>query len=845
MKGKVWYVFGLLVIFLAVIAVLFINRNSGNNISGDVKLMGEATLPVVYPCYDGVRINRLYGYVGEIDVMSARDTITPLKDDRFFNMQIDTFGTEVKGISYEIRSIDMSRVLEKADIKEWDEENEIISAAFRADNLMTAGTDYHLIIRLELADGRSAGYYTRFIYDLSNFTEKLSYVLDFHERTFDKEEALEIVRYLESGSKGDNTNFGDVNIYSSFKQITWGELEVERLGEPNISLKDVNGNISYFVVEYFVSIDNMYGTRELYRVKEYYRTRYTSTRTYLLEFERTMEQYFTPVPENIYSNNINVGITENIDTVISDVLEDSQGKRVCFVRNGELWEYYSTENRLTEIFSFRMDDEALDVRVNHLEYDISIAGIDNEGNVTFMVYGYMNRGKHEGEVGLSVCRYYEADNKVNELLFIPYNKSFDRLSESFGGICYINPSNWLYFILDGKLYSIDLGSREYTVLLNNLWEGSYITGREGNTLVIQKKHEDTVNEIMILNLETNKEVSVSCAEDEVIKLIGYMEEDIVYGVAKKTDIFTELSGEATYYFYKLCIISEDAAEVGLYKKDNIYIKETKILDGMITLKRYSKNGKGDFEAITTDYLTRNTSESRKALTLRYVTTDLKKKEAVLTISASRKEGRPEVVYDVELYAGDDGRFELSFDEDTENKYYVYVRGGFGGSFTNLSDAIRLADSKMGLVVNGKGQYVWKRGNTYNSISLSDISIIPDEDNTLAACIEAMLRKAGVTAVVPGEELFNDGKSVADIINSDTVSYLSFEGLSLDKVLYSVNAGRPVVGKYADDEYVLVTGYDANNVIMYSALTGSRSKVSMTEAAKKFEACGNVFFSYIN
>jgi len=842
LKRKLWYILGLLAVFLAVIAVLLFRKGGSDIIHGDARLMGEATLPVVYPCYDDMRINCLYGYVGEIDIMSTRDTLTPLGGDRLFSMQIDTYGTEVKGISYEIRSIDMSRILEKTELKEWEEKDDVIYAEFQADNLMTSGTDYHLIIKLSLKDGREANYYTRFVYGLDNVKEKFEYVLDFHERTFDKEEALEIVRYLESGSKGDNTNYGAVNIYSSFQQITWGELKVERVGAPNISLVDVNGNISYFVVDYLANIENMYGTKELYRVKEYYRTRHTSTRTYLLEFERTMEQYFTPVSENIYSNNINVGITENIDNTISDKLEDSQGKRVCFVRNGELWEYYSTENRITRIFSFRGDDN--DVRTSRVEHDIRIARIDNEGNVTFMVYGYMSRGEHEGEVGISVCRYNEADNKVSELLYIPYGKSFDRLSESFGGICYLNPSNWLYFILDGRLYSIDLGSREYTVLLGDLESGSYITNKAGNTLVMQKKHGDHVQEINILNLETNKEVSVKCAEDEVIKLLGYMEEDIVYGVAKKSDVFTDLSGDLVYYFYKLCIMEEDTTEVGLYKKDNIYIKEAEILDGMITLERYSKNEEGDFEAILTDYLTRNTSESRKALTLRYVTTDLKKKEAVLTITATKKEGKPEVNDEVDIYAKEDNRFELSLTEEAGNssRYYAYAKGEYFGSFTNLSDAIRLADSKMGLVVNDKGQYIWKRGNTYNSISLSDISIQTDEENTLAACIDAMLKKAGTAAM--SAEFLAEGKSIADIINSETTSYLSFEGLSLDKILYSVNDGRPVVGKLSDEEYVLITGYDSSNVIMYSAITGSRSKMNMNEAAKQFEKQGNIFFSYI-
>ena len=840
MKGKLWYIFGLLVIFLAVIAVFLLKKNGEDKKPENAVMMEEATLPVIYPCYDDMRINCLRGYVSEVDIMSTRDTLTPLGDDRLLDVQIDTYGTDVTGISYEIRSMDMARVLEKTAVEDWEEDNGLIKAVFQVDNLMTPEVDYHLIIRLELSDGREVSYYTRLIYGLENVSEKIQYVRDFHEKTFDKEAALDLVRYLESNSQGDNTNFGAVNIYSSFQQITWGELSVERVGESFVSLKDVNGNISYFVVDYLVRIDNMYGTSELYTVKEYYRTRHTSTRTYLLSFERTMEQYFTPVSENIYTNNINVGITADIDNAITDSLEDANGRRVCFVRNGELWEYCGTDHTFTKIFSFMTDD--LDVRTTWNKHDIRIAKIDNEGNVTFLVYGYMSRGKHEGEVGISVCRYNEAQKRVDELLYIPYDKSFDMLDEDFGGICYLNPSNWLYFILDGNLYSLDLGSKEYTIVFENLEKGSYVTNKAGNTLVWQTGVDNYAQTIKVINLETSKELSVSCAADEAIKLLGYMEDDIVYGVAKKEDVFTQLSGDSLYYFYKLCIMEEDTTEVGLYQKDDIYIKEAEILDGMITLSRYSKLEEGEFEPIETDYLTRNTSETRKALTLRYVTTDLKKKEAVLTISATRKDGKPEVVEDIGVYLGANGSLLLPTDKESGDKYYVYAKGEFYGSFTRPADAIRLADYNMGLVVDNAGRYIWKRGNTYSSISLSDISIQINEENTLASCIDAMLKKAG--AVVLSKELLSDGKSIADIVNSEEVTYLSFEGLSLDKILYSINDGRPVIGKLTDEEYVLITGYDSNNIIIYSAVTGKRSKINISEATKQFEAGGNIFFSYI-
>ena len=40
--------------------------------------------------------------------------------------------------------------------------------------------------------------------------------------------------------------------------------------------------------------------------------------------------------------------------------------------------------------------------VSYTHLDIKIARVDEAGSIDFVVYGYMNRGDHEGEVGTAV-----------------------------------------------------------------------------------------------------------------------------------------------------------------------------------------------------------------------------------------------------------------------------------------------------------------------------------------------------------------------------------------------------------------------------------------------------------
>ena len=43
---------------------------------------------------------------------------------------------------------------------------------------------------------------------------------------------------------------------------------------------------------------------------------------------------------------------------------------------------------------------------------------------------------------------------------------------------------------------------------------------------------------------------------------------------------------------------------------------------------------------------------------------------------------------------------------------------------------------------------------------------------------------------------------------------------------------------------LIVGYDAQNIYVLNPITGTMSKVGQKDAAANYEACGNVFFSFL-
>jgi hypothetical protein len=106
---------------------------------------------------------------------------------------------------------------------------------------------------------------------------------------------------MESNSKGNNTTLHKVNIHSSMKQLGWGELDVRKVSEPTLELKDINPQTASVVLKTIVSTGA--GKRKVYYfVEEIYRIRYTTDRVYLLDFDRTMTQ-IPDLKGNIYTNN--------------------------------------------------------------------------------------------------------------------------------------------------------------------------------------------------------------------------------------------------------------------------------------------------------------------------------------------------------------------------------------------------------------------------------------------------------------------------------------------------------------------------------------------------------------
>ena len=106
----------LLVLFLASLFVFSMITNQEN--IDLTTTMDQAKLPVVHFVYNNTSINELHGYTQKMDLMTMRDSILPIGADRMLRLEMMTYGENVTGLAYEIRSLDGNRLLLEDDSAE-------------------------------------------------------------------------------------------------------------------------------------------------------------------------------------------------------------------------------------------------------------------------------------------------------------------------------------------------------------------------------------------------------------------------------------------------------------------------------------------------------------------------------------------------------------------------------------------------------------------------------------------------------------------------------------------------------------------------------------------------------
>ena len=847
MDGRV--VAKILVLLLIFTGTIFIVNWIDNRGVEEVSVeMRQATLPIVYVRYSNKFINTLHGYTGKVDTTYFRDTITPMDYGQTIELWADQGSNTYGSYEYELRSLYQGNLIENGSVTGLNHADgyDKIKITFRTK--LEELQEYVLVLKAMSGEEVAVRYYTRVVVENDFHADELiEFVEKFNDAIFDKGKAQSVItKSIEPNEDGNNEYLSEVNIHSSFDTITFADLSPTRLTKPIASIKEIDDSYAIIQLKYMISaVENE--VLESYYVTEDYRVRNAEgNNIYLLDYNRTQEVLFTTDNVDTTSNTFKIGVAdeESFQYVTSDM-----ERKVAFVQARQLWYYDYNGATITNVYGFCQDDNYTDSRVTYDANNIKILNMNDNGDITFVVYGYMNRGEHEGEVGISVYKFTAERDKMQEVLFIENDKPYDILKEDMEMLLYLNKDGEFYYFDNDCIVKVNTKTMKSEIFIEDVLN-EHLAVSEDNHLIGYPNQllPENTDKITILDLDTKDSREMVANSGEKLEAIGFVETDLILGRIREGDIETNLDKTVVCPISTIDIIDENSKVVKTYGSTGVYIIEATAKNGVVYLDRVRKIN-GEFEPTTQDFITYKNEENNNIIITDYKYTDKAYNQLYMTfpnyIYVTEK---PRMMITREALNEENTTVKITF-EHTNKKFYVYGQGKYMTDYLSLNAAVQVAYENAGVVLDENGVIVWRKIAVKDYHTVADkvkIYTVSSIEDTLASCIYMMgfYEEKNPEFSAMQDDIANE-TAIEDVILKYTGRQgTDITGCDFENGLYYLCKDAPVITRFADGTYVLVTSYNGERIRYINPLEEEDIVESRAEFEEKVKDSGNVFISYV-
>lgn len=795
-------------------------------------VMGEATLPVLYAEEDGMRYNEMHGYVEPMDGSYMKELLLGLPEDHHAEFAIEKYNAQIKNAAYEVRSLDGSRLIEDKDHLELRDDGKYLHFELDLKDLLDRGEKYLLILKLQTSEHPEIFYYSQISYLGENHVrECVEFAKLFHEAAFHKDTNQEPLKRLEPDGTIDGRNFGYVNIHAYPRTVVWGDMPVKQVTEEKLHFTDIRGNVASLVLEYQVQNTD---TKELYEVSEAFCIQYTQSRMYLQNYERTADRIFEADGQLVEDKKINFGIQSREFPYIKNEEENVIG----FVQRGQLWCYDFGQNRLSLVYGF---EDKEDARGLYGAHDFRILKIEDSGSMDFLVYGYMNRGLYEGRCGILLCRYDALMNTVEERYFLPSDRPYEIVKEELGKLSVVNEKNTAWLSYRNMILRIDLNRHSIQVLAEGISEEQIQVSKSNDLAAWTDEKGESIS---LLDTRTGVVREIDSEPDEMLRVLGFMEEDFLYGTAKLSHLQMDPAGRRIVPLYRVIIRDHSGNEVREfdYASKGKYVTSVEIIENRIDLSCITLGEDGSYEPALPEPITYTSEPAQEKLRLVVAGDEVKRNEYQLLYEGTMKNGSMKHPR-VRMVLYEENRV-LELTPSGEEYYFAWSFGGHAESFETLAQAVGHAHEQMGTVWRKGYELLWERWNRASRTQIEGFEADPSEmeGSSLAQCLRLLLRQRQIYTDVQAE--LDQGTAVWEICERELgENCILLPGCSLRMALYYVNLQAPVMAVTDTGGAVLIVGYDAQNIVYYEAGKTGLQKAGMNDSSEMFERGGNLFFTY--
>lgn len=796
-----------------IIAVLASSRYMNRTTPDMASTMSESTFPLVYMEQGGISFNCLHGYSHEMDVSQMRYSITPLTEQREVTVRIQNFGAAVDSVSYEVVSIDGTQSLENTRVVRLETDGDYVSSTLTLGNKMLMNREYVLKL-LVTTGGRGIYYYTHVLLaDGLHTSDYLNFAAGFWDKCINKTDLDTIGAAVEPDDTTDvEETLAHMDIHDSVNQLTWAKLNPQIYYKPTPRLTEINENTATITMDYRISASAENGSTELYDVHEYYRLRFTDSRVFLLNFDRTTDQVFNP-DANVVTDE--AGVILGITQKDVEYMPDEKRRVVAFVQQHVLWTYRRDTDVFTRVFGFPQQ-ENMDERDFYPENTIRIMEVSSQGDVIFAAGGYMNRGPHEGNNGIGVYRYDAGSALVRELCFLESSENTERVQKDMLDCLYLTEDqSTVWSLLDGILYRVTLSSGEAEIYAQGINNDCYQGSGSGRYFAWLKEGlmyaSSTLEKI---DFESGEVRETTASENEYLRPLTFMKEDLVYGTARGVDISAAHGGNAQFPMYRLTFEDGEGNIVKNYEQNGLCVVSVDQSDNLLNLKRVAWNG-SRFQDASPDQIVSSDTSVDVNLGLATQETERRQTIVLLRVGGALEEGESAVGSSKTLM-GSQNVITMPLNPEPEHLYAVYAAGGLDALCTYANDAVVKADELFGVVVDYNQNYVWVRGDkkTQYDIELKNVPAVMQTGTTDLKELETGI-----------------GKQVIDLT-----------GCTLDEVLYFVSHDRPVLA-VTKEGLKCIVGYDEFNTHLLNPGEDEWYYYGIQDSTDLFLESGNEFYSF--
>ena len=827
-----------LLMFLCAAGVTAYTMNRGK-VSGSIQ-ESTSSLPVVYVRAGGQLINEMHGYLTPVDAGYYRDILTPVGESRTINLSATQGRSKIVSARYELYDEQNVNLLEQGEVSEESRADNIYQMQIVLGTVLHSNTEYCMRVILKDDQEQEIYYYSRLHYgeDLK-ISEKIKFVLDFNDATFDKNRISAVADYLRETSL-DNSDFSIMTMDSSAQAVTWGSLEPARTSDVHICVKEINTYYATIALSYTIesAADDM---TTQYDVCENYRVMTSEEGNYMLDFKR----YLTEVPDlnalQLSSGQLRLGIAGN-GTFEAVSYGTQEQNYICISSDERLMVYDVTSGIVTSVYDGR--DEAVNKWAG-CGQAVKVIGNDPEtGDLYFVVYGYMHSGNYEGREGVLLYHFVHADARLEALMFLSYDKGLQQLAGGIEKLAYLADDGMIYLMIEDSIYRID----PELFRIDTAWEG--IADNQfavsDNGLLVMTENAQTGSpagdSLKITDLNTGTERRLE-GKDRKIVPFGFVGEDLVYGLADPALIAMDSSGTIQTPVSELIIADKDLKEIRSYDPGNKYITDVAINGKTVVLtlsEKKSASGYTDYLDSGIDYIMRNEAEDENAVTIDRITDGVRGVQNWLNlhiwdsmelILQTARNLDPE--YDISK--------EYSLSGQLPVRYYVFAGGQLDAEFSSLKAAVSHARNTYGTVMTSHKQTVWLSDGSAYYWSLPVNHVTAASGNSLnQAVLQTILQYEGweQTAAVD-----NSVPLFAAMTASLPAETVNLTGLNLEDVVQFIYRDRLVIARTGDNAYSIITAYQSDSITMIDLEDGTMNVTGWSDAEELFRANGNVFYSY--